>query len=64
MRARDSLQLVEREPDALSLALFHSTLRETRPPHARLERLAGMALLGAEWLKKLRSRLSWLARQP
>ena len=63
VRAGASLQLVEREPDALSLALFHSTLRETRPPHARLERLAGMELLGAEWLKKLRSRLAWLARQ-
>lgn len=62
VRAGAGLQLVEREPDALSLALFHSTLRETRPPQARLERLAGMELLGAEWLKKLRSRLNWLAR--
>ena len=62
VRAGVGLQLVERQADALSLALFHSTLRESRPPRARLERLADMELLGAEWLKKLRSRLHWLAR--
>ena len=62
VRAGVGLQLVERQADALSLALFHSTLRESRPPRARLERLADMELLGAEWPKKLRSRLKWLAR--
>lgn len=64
VRAGDSLQLLEREPDATSLALFHATMRETRPPRDVLERLANMELLGADWMKKLRGRLQWLARQP
>ena len=63
VRAGDSLQLLEREPDAISLALFHATLRETRPPRDVLERLANMAVLGTDWMKKLRGRLQWLARQ-
>ncbi len=62
VRAGASLALLEREMDAVSLAVFHATLRDTRPPLERLERLIGMEVLGAEWLKKLRGRLSWLAR--
>ncbi len=62
VRAGASLALLEREHEALSLAEFHATLREARPPLARLERLAGMEVLGAEWLKKLRNRLAWLLR--
>ena len=64
VRAGDSLQLLEREPDATSLACFHATLRETRPPRHLLERLANIEVLGADWIKKLRARLQWLARQP
>jgi len=64
VQAGASVQLLEREHEAVSLALFHATMRDTRPPRERLERLAGMELLGAEWLKKLRGRLSWLARRP
>lgn len=62
VRAGTSLTLVERADEAVSLADFHATLRDARPPMARLERLAGMEVLGHEWLKKLRSRLAWLAR--
>ena len=64
VRAGDSLQLLEREQGATSLALFHASLRELRPPRELLERLANMEVLGADWLKKLRGRLQWLARQP
>ena len=62
VRAGAAVELLEREHEAVSLADFHATLRETRPPLALLERLAGMELLGADWLKKLRGRLQWLAR--
>ena len=62
VRTGASLSLLERDAEAISLAAFHATLRETRPPLALLERLAGMELLGADWLKKLRGRLNWLAR--
>lgn len=62
VRAGANLTLVAREDDAVSLAEFHATLREPRPPRARLERLARMEALGADWLKKLRNRLQWLAR--
>lgn len=62
LQAGARMQLLAREDEAISLALFHATVRDTRPPRERLERLAAMELLGAEWLKKLRGRLSWLAR--
>lgn len=62
VRAGASLTLLERQPEAISLADFHATLREARPPLARLERLAAMEVLGGEWLKRLRSRLEWLLR--
>ncbi len=64
VRAGDSLQLQERQPDAITLAVFHATMREPRPPADLLERLANMAVLGTDWIKKLRGRLQWLARQP
>ena len=62
VRAGANLTLLERQHDAISLADFHATLREARPPLARLERLAAMEVLGGEWLKRLRSRLEWLLR--
>jgi MOSC domain-containing protein YiiM len=63
VRAGDSLLLLEREPDAVSLALFHTTMAEPRPPRDLLERLSNMVVLGPDWIKKLRGRLQWLTRQ-
>lgn len=62
VRAGARLELLEREDEAISLAEFHATMRDARPPLARLARLAGMEALGRDWLRKLRGRLEWLAR--
>lgn len=62
LAAGDALTLVERAPEAVSLASFHTLLGEPRPPLPLLERLAGFEPLGPDWLKKLRGRLAWLAR--
>ena len=58
----DDCVLLERAPDAVSLADFHATLAAPRPPLELLERLARFEPLGADWLKRLRGRLDWLAR--
>ena len=62
VRAGDAMRLLERVAEPTSLALFHATLSAPRPPRELLERLARLEMLGAEWLKKLRGRLHWLAR--
>ena len=56
------LELDVEQRDKYGRLLAYVYLPFPRPPLARLERLAGMQVLGGEWIKKLRGRLAWLLR--
>lgn len=62
VRQGDVLELAERPRAPVSLAEFHATMRDPRPPAGALERLAAIEVLGRDWLNRLRDRLRWLAR--
>lgn len=61
--AGDTVALMERSADAVSVAGFvHLTTRH-RPSPAALDRLAGLAGLADAWRQRLAARRDWLARQ-
>lgn len=58
----DALELIDRDPEPVSLRAFGELMREHRPPVALLERLAGYAPLNADWRQRLRQRADWLRK--
>ncbi len=59
-----TLELVERDPAAPSVAEFHATLAARRPPLARLARYAALDALPAALRARIGKRLAWLRRHP
>lgn len=57
-----TLDCVERDETAPSVAGFHATVSAARPPLDDLARLADLAGLPAAWRQRLRDRLAWLRR--
>jgi len=59
-----TLELVERDPAAPSVAEFHATLAARRPPLAVLARYAALDALPAALRARIGTRLAWLRRHP
>lgn len=60
--AGDTLERVDREADAVSLAEFWQILREHRPDRAALRRLAAIESLTPAWRSKIGERAEWLSQ--
>lgn len=58
--AGDDWTLLERVPEAVTLAEFHETLRQHRPALAELERLRAAPGLASGWQRRLQQRIDWL----
>jgi MOSC domain-containing protein YiiM len=58
----DTLERVERDAAALSLAEFWATLRAHRPQRSELLRIAAIEALTPAWRSKIAERAEWLAR--
>jgi MOSC domain-containing protein YiiM len=59
-----TLELVERDPAAPSVAEFHATLNARRPPLALLARYAAFEALPDALRERIDKRLAWLRRHP
>jgi MOSC domain-containing protein YiiM len=60
--AGDTLVLLERNADALSLRELHNLVRAHRPPREALQRAADLPGLNQGWRAKLLGRIDWLDR--
>jgi MOSC domain-containing protein YiiM len=60
----DELQLLQRNPDPVSLAEFWDTIHAHRPPREQLLRIAETPGLNAYWRTRLLERADWLERNP
>jgi MOSC domain-containing protein YiiM len=56
------MERVEHAARAPSIAVFHATLRATRPPLDTLQHFAALEALPAAWRRRLRTRIDWLRR--
>jgi MOSC domain-containing protein YiiM len=60
----DPFELVDREPDAVSVRRFWTAVTSERPAIADLARFGRIAGLTPEWKARLAQRQDWLAQQP
>lgn len=60
----DDWMLLERAPEAVTLAEFHATLQQHRPAPAVLERLRDAHGLASGWQARLQQRIDWLRANP
>jgi MOSC domain-containing protein YiiM len=58
----DTLQRVEQQADAVSIAEFWATVRAHRPAREALLRIAAIETLTPAWRTKIADRAEWLAR--
>lgn len=56
----DAIELIDRTPDAPTLAAFWALIHEHRPDPAALERLRNTPGLAVNWHQKLDQRIAWL----
>lgn len=62
LRAGDTLQLVERQADAVSVREFWQLRDDPRPDLSRLQTLQCMPGLASQWQTRLAERIDWLRR--
>ena len=62
VEAGDTLELIERQPDPISIAELWQLVRDHRPPPGRLERAADAPGLELDWRHRLLGRAEWLRR--
>lgn len=60
----DAWTLLERVPEAVTLAEFHATLQQHRPALAALARLRAAPGLASGWQARLQQRIDWLRANP
>ncbi len=60
----DTLALLQRNPDPISIASLWQGWQEHRPPLELLDRLAATPGLTADWARRLKQRADWLRANP
>lgn len=60
----DAMHLYSRNPDPVSLRLFHALRQQRRPALADLQRVAATPGLTPDWQRRLQQRIDWLQRNP